>query len=69
MRNNSNNLKPCPLCGDEVFLERWTKNGLEIKCKRCLIMMRQKVLTFDLRWLAKQMTEIWNTRVSKENEK
>lgn len=59
---NINKLKPCPFCGTEVFLDRWTKNGLEIKCSKCFAMMRQKVLRFDLKWLDAQLTDAWNQR-------
>jgi len=57
-------LKPCPCCGCEnVVMEHFSKNGMLIKCKSCLIMIKQKVRTQNIEWLADKITKTWNKRV------
>jgi len=56
-------LKPCPFCGGETELKQISRNGLQIRCKRCLVGLKQKVLHQSLEWLALKMAETWNKRI------
>lgn len=55
-------LKPCPFCGGKVTIEQYCKNGLVIRCPRCAVKRKQKVLTRSLDWLKERMISDWNTR-------
>lgn len=55
-------LKPCPFCGGEAQMEWYGKNGRTIKCTKCLIQKKQKVLRFTVEWLEEKLIKDWNTR-------
>jgi hypothetical protein len=55
-------LLPCPFCGVEPVLEPYCKNGLSIRCPKCLVEKRQKVLRFSIEWLKGELIKWWNTR-------
>lgn len=55
-------LKPCPFCGGEAKMTQIKSNGFMIKCDKCKIQRRQKVLRYPIEWLEEKMIEDWNTR-------
>lgn len=56
-------LKNCPFCGGEAELKQHCLNGYSIKCKSCLVGLRQKVLRNSMEWLREKMAEDWNKRI------
>jgi len=56
-------LKPCPFCGGEAGMFYYGSKGRIIKCKRCVIQKRQKVLNKSIEWLEDKMIENWNKRI------
>ncbi len=45
-------LKPCPFCGcEKIELKQYRKDGLVIKCKKCLFQKKARVLRYSLEWL------------------
>jgi len=56
-------LKSCPFCGSEPKMTQIKQNGFMIKCPKCLIQVRQKVLRLPIDWLKEKMIKDWNTRV------
>ena len=54
---------PCPFCGGEPEIKQEGRNGLRLKCKSCLIGIKQKTLRYSLEWLRGKMIEGWNKRV------
>jgi hypothetical protein len=65
---NGNSTKPhvlrsCPFCGcDNVELKQYARNGWQVKCKRCLMGLKQKTLRYSMDWLKQQMIDAWNAR-------
>jgi hypothetical protein len=57
-------LKPCPFCGGAAEFKPYSRNGLILRCEKCHLGYRQKVLKFSLEWLQEKMTETWNKRVA-----
>lgn len=55
-------LKPCPFCGGKPILTYYGPDGRLIKCTKCLIQKRQKVLRFSIEWLEEKLIQDWNTR-------
>lgn len=53
---------PCPFCGGEVLIVPYQRNGLNLKCKSCLIGIKQRVLRNSIEWLREKMIEGWNKR-------
>jgi len=60
----TDNLKPCPFCGGEAEINQFARNGLRIRCKKCLIQKQQKVLRYTLEWLKGEMIKDWNNRAA-----
>jgi len=56
-------LKPCPFCGGEAEMLYYGSKGRIIKCKKCLIQKRQKVLHKSVEWLEDKLIKDWNNRV------
>lgn len=56
-------LKPCPFCGADAEMKPYTSKGIEIRCMKCHIGRRQKVLRLSIEWLEVKMVEDWNKRV------
>jgi len=56
-------LKPCPFCGGEAGMFYYGSNGRIIKCKKCFIQKRQKVLRKSVEWLENELIKDWNNRV------
>jgi hypothetical protein len=57
-------LLPCPFCGSSPVVDYYGRNGIEIKCKSCVIKYKQKTIRHDLDWLFGQMKETWNNRTN-----
>ena len=57
-------LLPCPFCGGYAEITPYKKNGLKIKCTRCLIEKRQRVRRYSLEWLEEQLIKDWNRRIN-----
>jgi hypothetical protein len=55
-------LKPCPLCNENVAFQPYKNNGLKIQCRHCGIAYQQRTLRYGLDWLKEKMTETWNLR-------
>lgn len=63
-------IKPCPFCGcDNIELKQHCRNGWHIKCKRCLIGLKQKTLRYSMDWLRQKMIEGWNERTAVTTER
>ncbi|MGF7131972.1 hypothetical protein P3T40_003455 [Paraburkholderia sp. EB58] len=60
----SEELKPCPFCGDAVAFTPYKNNGLKIRCIECGIEYRQRALRYGLEWLEGKMAETWNRRAT-----
>lgn len=61
-------LLPCPFCGSgDVELKQYRRDGLRIRCTKCLVQKQQRVLYQSLEWLESVMREAWNTRVQPNN--
>lgn len=60
-------LKPCPFCGETPEIYQIGLRKIEIKCK-CGITRTQKVLRNTTEWLKNKMIERWNTRADKQCE-
>lgn len=55
-------LRSCPFCGGEAQLKRYARNGWEVRCRKCLIGLKQKTIRHTLDWLKQKMIESWNAR-------
>lgn len=60
-------LKPCPLCKENVAFQPYKNNGLKIQCRQCGISYQQRTLRYGLDWLEAKMTETWNRRACDRN--
>lgn len=56
-------LLPCPFCGGEPEILPNGRNGLKIKCRHCLMGLKQKVRLHSLDWIRIKLKESWNKRV------
>jgi Restriction alleviation protein Lar len=59
---NANVLRSCPFCGCEAELKQYAHNGIQVKCKRCLMGLKQKTKHYSLDWLKQKMIDAWNAR-------
>lgn len=57
-------LKTCPFCGGEAEIKPYTSRGLIIRCKSCLMGLRQKTLYQTTEWLELKLIENWNKRTN-----
>lgn len=55
-------LLPCPFCGGDAEIKKYAKNGMHVRCTKCFVGLRQKVLRFSLEWLYGSLMESWNKR-------
>lgn len=67
-RENDGNLRPCPFCGGSPEIEQTGKMELTLRCKSCVIGIKQKTLRYGLDWLRAAITEGWNKRTPPEPE-
>ncbi len=56
-------IKLCPFCGSEAILNQHARNGMEIKCSKCLIGLKQRTISYGLEWLETKLIERWNKRI------
>lgn len=56
-------LKSCPFCGGEAEIEQISRNTLIVKCTKCRISLKGKVLKYSLEWLRSELAKLWNRRV------
>lgn len=63
METTKPELKSCPFCGGAAEIIPCKRNGLKIRCTKCLISKTQRVLRYTLEWLESKMVEDWNKRV------
>lgn len=67
-------LKPCPFCGGEAFIEQFgnehtPSQGFTSGCKRCRIIITNKVIQNSIDWLRPIVVANWNRRTSTSAEK
>ena len=55
-------LRSCPFCGGEAEIKQYAHNGLQVKCRSCLMGLKQKTLRYSLEWLKQKLIESWNAR-------
>lgn len=56
-------LKPCPFCGGEAEIKQEGRNGLLLRCSKCYVGFKQKVIRLSLDWLRETLIGNWNSRV------
>lgn len=56
-------LKPCPFCGGPAEIKQYKIAGISIRCRRCTITKKQRVIRKSVEWLKDEMVKDWNTRV------
>ncbi len=66
---NNNTLLPCPFCGGDAEIKQISNNGIQVRCKHCLIGLKQKILRHSLDWLKDKMIQGWNKRTPNNTKK
>lgn len=61
-------LLPCPFCGGNAEIKQYAANGIQVRCKSCLMGLKQKTLRCSLEWLTDRMVESWNARKPTNNQ-
>ncbi len=57
-----NELKPCPFCGGKAELKQYRRDGMSIRCTRCVVKKQQRTKYQTLEWLEDKLITWWNAR-------